>query len=62
MSNQLLSERDLARIMQVSPITVRRWRALRTGPEFVRCTRRVIRYEQESVNRWLMARKSGRAA
>lgn len=60
MPDQLLSERDLARMLQVAVVTVRRWRINRIGPEYVRCGDRVIRYRVESVHGWLIQRKNGK--
>jgi predicted DNA-binding transcriptional regulator AlpA len=65
MSEQLLTEQDLARMLQVSIITVRRWRAAGKGPKFVRCGTKVVRYRIAAVNHWLLmgnGKKFGSAA
>ena len=58
---KLLSEKDLAEILQVSIVTLRRWRMFGRGPVFIRCGR-AIRYETESVSQWLSERNSQKAA
>ena len=60
MTNQLLNEKDLARMLQVSCITLRRWRMFGTGPEWVRCGR-AVRYQPEAVNQWLTDQGSRKA-
>ena len=60
MTNQLLSDKDLARMLQVAIVTIRRWRMFGTGPDYIRCGRG-IRYQIESVNKWLMDRNSRRS-
>lgn len=60
MPDQLLSKRDVARMLKVAVVTVRRWRINRMGPEYVRCGDKVIRYRMESVHRWLIQRKNAK--
>ncbi len=62
MLTQLLSEKDLARTLQVSVVTIRRWRMFGSGPDFIRCGGRVIRYQIEAVNRWLLENNPRRVA
>jgi predicted DNA-binding transcriptional regulator AlpA len=47
---------DLARQLDVSEATLRRWMAQRTGPPHVKIGRRVI-YNVESVREWLRSRE-----
>ncbi len=54
----LLDEKQLARSLNISVASLRRWRLLRQGPKFVKvgfC----VRYRPEDVDEWLTSRPSG---
>ncbi len=59
-ASELLSdyytEDSLARALQVTVRTIRRWRKERTGPPVTRVGRRVI-YSKDSVRAWLASRE-----
>ncbi|WP_170592140.1 MULTISPECIES: helix-turn-helix transcriptional regulator [Ruegeria] len=50
--DHLYSDHDVAAFCGVSVHSVRRWRANRTGPEFVRIGARRIRYRGTDILRW----------
>jgi len=54
----LLNEHDVARITGLSVATIRRWRLLRQGPEYMKIGASV-RYNPRSVSAWLAARPTG---
>jgi predicted DNA-binding transcriptional regulator AlpA len=54
----LLNERDIARVTGLSVATVRRWRLLRQGPNFLKLNS-AVRYRPEDVAAWLESRPSG---
>jgi predicted DNA-binding transcriptional regulator AlpA len=55
---ELLNERDVARITGMSLATVRRWRLLRQGPKYIKLNA-ACRYRPEDVSAWLESRPSG---
>jgi hypothetical protein len=48
----LLTTSDVAGILQVAPITLRKWRLCGKGPQFVRCGAN-IRYRRDDVSLWI---------
>lgn len=58
-AEQRLTTRQLADLLEVGESTLRRWRALETGPRFVREQRRVF-YRLRDVNRWRSKRERER--
>lgn len=50
-----LKPEQVARLAQVSKITLARWRVLGTGPRYIKAGRSV-RYAQEDVTQWMRAR------
>jgi predicted DNA-binding transcriptional regulator AlpA len=55
---ELLTERDLARITGLSVASVRRWRLFKQGPKYLKIGASV-RYRAEDVRAWLEARPTG---
>jgi predicted DNA-binding transcriptional regulator AlpA len=55
---QLLNERELARLFHVSVGTLRYWRAEGRGPRF-RKIGQLVRYAPSDVSEWLRSRPSG---
>jgi predicted DNA-binding transcriptional regulator AlpA len=49
----LLDQDSSSALLGVSPRTLERWRAERTGPPFVRLSARAIRYSRVALRRWL---------
>ena len=56
--SELLTSRELAKMLRVSKPTLARWRALDQGPPFVKIEGSV-RYPREAVDRWLADRTLG---
>ncbi len=56
MEHDLLNEREVATLLRISPATLNRWRCERVGPDFLRVSRRAIRYRRSDLERWLEAR------
>jgi predicted DNA-binding transcriptional regulator AlpA len=55
---ELLTERDVARITGLSVASVRRWRLLRQGPKYIKIGA-AVRYRPEDVSAWLASRPTG---
>lgn len=54
----LLDEKQLARTLNISVASARRWRLLKQGPRFVKYFSSV-RYRPEDVDAWLASRPTG---
>jgi predicted DNA-binding transcriptional regulator AlpA len=54
----LINEKDVARITGLSVATVRRWRLLRSGPQYLKIGASV-RYTIESVAAFIQSRPTG---
>jgi predicted DNA-binding transcriptional regulator AlpA len=54
----LLNEHDVARITGLSVASVRRWRLVRQGPQYLKIGS-AVRYRPEDVNAWLASRPTG---
>jgi predicted DNA-binding transcriptional regulator AlpA len=55
---ELLTERDVARITGLSVASIRRWRLLRQGPRFIKLGA-AVRYKPEDLSAWLESRPTG---
>jgi predicted DNA-binding transcriptional regulator AlpA len=56
--NALLSDHDVARIMQISVVTLWRWRSNGTGPKY-RKLGKAIRYTREDLAAWIESQPGG---
>jgi predicted DNA-binding transcriptional regulator AlpA len=54
----LLNEYDVARITRLSVASVRRWRLLRRGPQYLKLGS-AVRYRPEDITKWLETRPTG---
>jgi predicted DNA-binding transcriptional regulator AlpA len=54
----LLNERDIARLTGLSLASVRRWRLLKQGPKFLKLNA-AVRYRAEDLKAWLESRPTG---
>ena len=54
----LLNEHDVARITGLSVASVRRWRLLKQGPQYLKIGS-AFRYRPEDVSAWLETRPTG---
>jgi predicted DNA-binding transcriptional regulator AlpA len=52
----LLSERDAATILGLTPRTLQAWRARGDGPAFVRISSRCVRYQASALDNWIQDR------
>jgi len=52
---ELLNERDVARIVGLSVASVRRWRLLKSGPRVMKIGA-AVRYKPEDLKTWLESR------
>ncbi len=50
---KLLSERQAADVLGLTPRTLQSWRGLGIGPAFVRISSRCIRYRSSDIDVWL---------
>jgi predicted DNA-binding transcriptional regulator AlpA len=57
----LLNERDVARITGLSLGSIRRWRLLRQGPKFLKLNA-AVRYRLSDLEAWLESRPVGGSA
>lgn len=53
-----LDTKTLAKILELHPDTLRRWRREGRGPRYVPIGRRVIRYTLEAVDEWLASHEA----
>jgi predicted DNA-binding transcriptional regulator AlpA len=53
-----LTDRDVARLLQVSVASVRRWRLLRQGPKYFKIGA-AVRYRSEDLSEWIQSRPTG---
>ena len=54
----LLTEHDVAQITGLSVATVRRWRLLRQGPQYIKINS-AVRYRSKDICAWLETRPTG---
>jgi predicted DNA-binding transcriptional regulator AlpA len=55
----LLNEHQVAKFLQLSVASLRRWRLFRTGPKFLKIGA-AVRYRREDVEAWLSSCDAGR--
>jgi len=55
----LLTQREAATLLRLSERTLERLRVSGSGPKFVRCGRRSIRYQQSDLDAYIAARVVG---
>ena len=51
-AEQLIDDHQAADLLAVKPQTLRKWRMLGTGPDFVKIGR-TTRYQVSALNRWV---------
>lgn len=52
MTEQLLDEQDVAKLLKLSVHTLRQWRSTRRGPKYVKLGS-AVRYRPADINTWL---------
>ena len=55
LNRSLLTTSEVAALLQVAEITLRKWRLSGAGPRFVRCGANV-RYHHDDIDRWIADR------
>lgn len=55
MSN-LISEHEVARILNIAPKTLQSWRQNGFGPKYLKLSNKTIRYKTEDIQNWLQQR------
>jgi excisionase family DNA binding protein len=55
LTRSLLTTPEVADLLQVAEITLRKWRLSGAGPRFVRCGAN-IRYHRDDIDQWIAAR------
>ncbi|MFL6417323.1 MAG: helix-turn-helix transcriptional regulator [Bryobacteraceae bacterium] len=58
-TERFLTEKELSELLNISVPTLRRWRAIGEGPEFVKCGPALVRYEWTTVQRWIAEGRNG---
>ena len=56
--NVLLNEKQISRLLGVTPRALQSWRQTGRGPRFVRISNRCIRYRLDDIDDWLESRLS----
>ena len=54
---RLLPEKQATRLIGVSPRTLRNWRVIGGGPQYVKVSARCIRYRRADILSWIEARE-----
>ncbi len=52
---RMLTQAEAAQFLHVEPRTLEGWRQHRTGPRFIRYSRRCVRYRPQDLQEWLDA-------
>lgn len=55
---ELLTAKQAATVLNLSPVTLAKWRCAGGGPRFIRYTARCIRYLQADLDTWVSARSA----
>ncbi len=55
LNQSLMTTSEVASLLKVAEITLRKWRLNGAGPRFVRCGANV-RYQRDEIERWIAAR------
>ena len=56
---RFLTERQLAKALNVSLALVRRWRVIDAGPAYVKMGGKLVRYDWKLVEQWLASQPTG---
>jgi excisionase family DNA binding protein len=54
----MLTTTEVARLLRVHPDTVRRWRAIGTGPRYAKLGNKSVRYALADVEAWVAAQST----
>ncbi len=53
---KFLTTEQAATLLQLSPITLRKWRKVKLGPDFCALADRTVRYRESAIEEWLERR------
>lgn len=53
----MLTTKEVAKMLAVAPATLRAWRCAKTGPPFTRLTARSVKYAQDDLERYIAERR-----
>ena len=59
---QLVDEKEAAKILCYTVRALQNWRSRGGGPQFIKVSRRSIRYSIDDLNEWIEARKISNTA
>jgi DNA-binding transcriptional MerR regulator len=59
MTDRLLTQSQVAELLNVSPRTLEAWRRKSYGPKPIRYSARCLRYSERTLLEWLAARQAG---
>lgn len=51
--NGMLSEREAAKLLGLTPSALRKWRQIHRGPHFFRLSARCVRYIRQDIESWI---------
>jgi len=54
---RLLNEREVATSCSISVLTLRKWRSVKRGPNFIKIST-LVRYRPEDIDAWIAEQKS----
>jgi predicted DNA-binding transcriptional regulator AlpA len=54
---RLLNEREVATSCSISVLTLRKWRSVKRGPKFIKCST-LVRYRPEDIDAWIKEQES----
>lgn len=54
---KLITTQQAANIMGVEPSTLRNWRCAKTGPPFIRITKRSVKYDENDIQKYVAERR-----
>ena len=60
LNKQLMTEEELAGLLNCSRATLARWRCYGGGPPFIKVGERAVRYRLQEVEAWLAVGQSAR--
>jgi hypothetical protein len=53
----LITTEQAATMIGAKPSTLRNWRCAKTGPPFIRITRRLVKYDESDIQKYVVERR-----